>query len=237
MRQAKKLPVPRAAAAAHQSRGHCLCLRCFYPIKQQTCVIGTQRRVTHSLGSSSFPERTRAGGGGSRVGGWWGGGQSDDCNVNALCWNENEPLILCGPSSSSASAQSERASEWVSEESPFEEKISNRRKWEENSYRGGDEGGRGINSSLWPGSKVVHRWWVLGRRGLCGAGFRKWSWSSTLHLGARCRALWCGRPRCIRCPPACQGVLGANYSGWFLFLFSLPFTSSPYFLLVRSLQG
>lgn len=93
MRQAEKLPVPRAAntaAAAHQSQGHCLCLRCFYPIKQQTFVIGTQRHVTHSLGSSSFPGRTRAGGG-CRVGGWWGGGQSGDCNVNALCWNENEP--------------------------------------------------------------------------------------------------------------------------------------------------
>lgn len=58
------------------------------------------------------------------------------------------PLILCGPSSSSTSAHSERASERVSEASPFEEKISNGRKWEENSYSGGDEGGRGINSSL-----------------------------------------------------------------------------------------
>lgn len=58
----RELPVPRATATAvatHQNQGHCLCLRCFYPIKQQTCVIGTQRRVTHSLGSSSFPERTR----------------------------------------------------------------------------------------------------------------------------------------------------------------------------------
>lgn len=34
----RELPVPRATAtavAAHQNQGHCLCLRCFYPIKQQ----------------------------------------------------------------------------------------------------------------------------------------------------------------------------------------------------------
>lgn len=35
---------------------------CFYPIKQETSVIGTQRCVTHSLGLSSYSERTQGGG-------------------------------------------------------------------------------------------------------------------------------------------------------------------------------
>lgn len=186
----RELPVPRATATAvatHQNQGHCLCLRCFYPIKQQTCVIGTQRRVTHSLGSSSFPERTRGGGGGGGVGGWWGGGQSGDCNVNALCWNENEPswsagsphfmwaiILVC----LRTERASQPASEWANRV-PLKRKLAtgaNGRKTFTAGEGGGVGGGR-INSSLWPGSKVVHRWRVLGRRGLCWAGYRKWSWS------------------------------------------------------------
>lgn len=232
----RELPVPRATATAvatHQNRGHCLCLRCFYPIKQQTCVIGTQRRVTHSLGSSSFPERTRGGGGCGGVGGWWGGGQSGDCNVNALCWNENEPswsagsphfmwaiILVC----LRAERASHPASEWA-RRVPLKRKLAtgaNGRK----TFTAGEGGGESTAAfDRAPRWSTGDGFWA----GEASAGLVTGSdlgVGSTLHLGARCRPLWCGRPRCIRCPPAFQGVFRHRLQR----LISFPLWSSVQFL-------
>lgn len=45
--------VLRAATAAHQNQGRCLFLCCFYPIKQQTTVIGTFTRFVIIFGEDT----------------------------------------------------------------------------------------------------------------------------------------------------------------------------------------
>lgn len=181
-----------------------------------------------------------------------GGKQSTDCNVNALCWNENEHNQSCSPKCwlplvfFVGHHPRLLGRKWVKH-------VLGRKKKNSKGEIKGKHLQREISAGLWTGSEVVHTatpwreaWrWTLGSRGLrctqkhthaevvTGSDHRG---CSTRHLpvGAfltYCSALWCGRH--AACLPRVSARLERKLQ-WlisFLLFFFLPaflfFSSLP----------